>query len=425
MQCSPRVAKQDHDPPTVVAVVPGPFPIPPAAGTPRPWHLLSGLRERSKLCLLGVVGEDDREWDAFAANDSLRALFAEVRAVRRQSRSPVLPTLLTRLRGLPALDRRYKDPSALAAAQAAARALAVAHGPVVFYCWTLNALQWVPEEWWRAVALDLVDSPTMTVERRLKSDSGLSTRDRAVLRLELPALHRYVDRALDKVGAGITNSSVDLQYLAEHHPTAKARLHRVIDGGDAEYFSPEPFAGIPESADDLVFVGAMTFPPNADAARFLAEEILPIVRRARPQVKAWLIGPDPGGVIADLNDGERVVVTGFVDDVRPYLKRAAVVVSPIRFGAGMKNKLQAGLAMEKAMVVSPVTCEGFDDLVPGRHALVASSAHEFAARVCELLEHPERRRELGAAGRALIRERYTWPAAVAALVRAIASCQPV
>ena len=406
-----------------MVVLSEPFPIPPAAGTPRPWHLLAGLRERVKLCLLAVVADDRQDWDAFIGNDSLRSAFAEVRVARRASRASSIAALHTRLAGLPALDRRYKDPTALAAAHAGARALAAAHGPAVFYCWTLNALQWVPEEWWRACALDLVDSPTMTVERRLKSDSGLSLRDRVVLRLELPVLRRYLGRALGEVGAALTNSSADLAHLAASHPGAP--LHRVIDGGDVAYFSPEPFAGIDESSNEIVFVGAMTFPPNADAARFLAQDILPLVRRRRPDVKATLIGPDPDGVLADLHDGEHVLVTGLVDDVRPYLKRAAVVVSPLRFGAGMKNKLQAGLAMEKAMVVSQVTCEGFDELVPGRHALVADAAPEFAACVCELLEHPERRRELGAAGRALIREHYTWPAAIDALMRAIADCEPV
>jgi glycosyltransferase involved in cell wall biosynthesis len=406
-----------------VAVVPGPFPIPPQAGTPRPWHLLTGLREHSKLCLLGVVRPEEPGWNEFLANESLRSLFAEVRVERRQTRAPALATLRTRLTGRPALDRRFKDPRALAAAHASARALAAAHGPVVFYCWTLNTLQWVPEEWWHACALDLVDAPDMTIERRLASDSRLSALDRLVLRLELPALRGYQARALAAVGAGLTNSSTDLEYLRARYPGAP--LHRVIDGGDAAYFSPEPFAGIAESSNEIVFVGAMTFPPNADAARFLATEILPLVRRTHPQAKAYLIGPDPNGAIADLADGDSVVVTGFVDDVRPYLKRAAVVVSPLRFGAGMKNKLQAGLAMEKAMVASRVTCEGFDDLVPERHALIADSAPDFAARICELLEHPERRRALGAAGRALIRERYAWPAAVDALRRALASCEPV
>jgi glycosyltransferase involved in cell wall biosynthesis len=417
------VAKLNQDTPTVVVVVSEPFPIPPQAGTPRPWHLLAGLREHVKVCLLAVVRSDCAAWDAFLGNDSLRSAFADVRVERQQIRAPLLAILRTRLTGLPALDRRYKDPTAVAAAHAGARSLAALHGPAVFYCWTLNSLQWVPEEWWRACALDLVDSPTLTVERRLKSDSALSLRDRVTLRLELPVLRRYLARALDAVGAGVANSSTDLAYLGAQHPGA--RLHRVIDGGDAEYFSPEPFAGIGESANELVFVGNMSFPPNADAARFLAQEILPLVRRSHPKVKAYLIGPDPGGVIADLHDDDRVVVTGFVDDVRPYLKRATVVVSPLRFGAGMKNKLQAGLAMEKAMVVSQVTCEGFDHLVPGRHALVADTAPDFAARVCELLEHPERRRELGAAGRALIREHYAWPAAVDALLRALASCEPV
>jgi glycosyltransferase involved in cell wall biosynthesis len=223
------------------------------------------------------------------------------------------------------------------------------------------------------------------------------------------------------VGVATVNSSVDLAFLRERHPGAP--LVRVIDGCDVDYFDPKPFAGIRETSE-IAFVGNMLYPPNADAARQLATEILPRIRRARPDARALLIGPDARGAIADLRGLEAVEFTGFVEDVRPFLARAAVVVSPLRFGAGMKNKLQAGLAMEKAMVVSSVTCEGFDDLVHGRHALVADEPNAFASAVIGLLEDPGRRRALGSAGAALIRGSYTWPTADAALWKAVSSCPP-
>jgi glycosyltransferase involved in cell wall biosynthesis len=125
-----------------------------------------------------------------------------------------------------------------------------------------------------------------------------------------------------------------------------------------------------------------------------------------------------------LDDGRRIFVTGFVDDVRPYLQRATVVTSPLRFGAGMKNKLQAGLAMQKAMVVSSVTCEGFGDIVDGQHALIADDPGDFAAAVCSLLEDPARRHELGRRGSELIRSRYTWEAASGVLVDTLRRTPP-
>jgi hypothetical protein len=200
---------------------------------------------------------------------------------------------------------------------------------------------------------------------------------------------------------------------------------RVIDGGDADYFTPEPFADIPESEEEITFVGNMGFPPNADAARRLARRIMPHVWRRRPRARAVLIGPDPHGVLADLAEPGRVEVTGFVPDVRPWLRRATVVASPLRFGAGMKNKLQAGLAMEKAMVASTVTREGFDELVPGRHALVADTDEAIAAAIVALLDDPLLRRALGRAGRELILSHFSWPAAIEALWHALERCAPV
>ena len=142
---------------------------------------------------------------------------------------------------------------------------------------------------------------------------------------------------------------------------------------------------------------------------------MPLVWRARPDARAVIVGPEPPEQIMAMQDGRRVVVTGFVPDVRPHLARATVVVSPLRFGTGMKNKLQAGLAMGRAMVASRITCEGFDRLQDGVHALVADGAADTARAVLTLLEDPARRHALGAAGRELIRVHYGWDTAAGVL----------
>ncbi len=405
--------------PAVIAVVADPFPVPPDAGTPRPFHLLRGLARGTRLGLLAAHAAAPGVFERMLARPALDGLFAETRA-RTRTPGGALAALRTLLAGDPSFEHRRRDPSALATVHADARALARRLAPAVFYCWGVAALQWVPRALWRSCAWDLVDAPSMALERRIRGDASLSRAERMRLRLELPLLRAYERRTLDRVGVAIANSSVDVAYLRERHPDAP--LERVIDGCDTAYFDPRPFRGAPE-AEELTFVGNMLYPPNADAARVLATEILPRVQRRRPAARAVLIGPDSRGAIADLAGRPGVEVTGFVEDVRPYLARAGVVVSPLRFGAGMKNKLQAGLAMEKAMVVSSVTCEGFDDLLPGTHACVADDPDGFAARVVELLEDPARRRALGTAGAELIRSSYSWDAADAALWRALARCR--
>ncbi len=405
----------------VVAVVGQSFPIPPDAGTPRPFHLLAGLARRLPVHLLAVVAAPALSFEAFAARPELRPLLASVLAIERE-RPHLLGAVRTWLAGQPSLVQRWKAPAALAAAHRTARELSRLQGPLVFYCWGLAALQYVPRELWSAVVLDCVDALSLSAARQLEADRSLAWPGRVRLAVELRLLRRYEALVLPRVGAVALNSSADLAWMRARLPDAP--LVRVIDGGDADYFAPEPFAALPEGEDEIVFIGNMAYPPNADAARFLAREILPRVRERVPRARALLIGPDPGDALAPVRGLPGVTATGFVDDVRPYLRRAALAVSPLRFGAGMKNKLQAGLAMEKAMVVSPLTCEGFDELVPERHVLVADGAEGFAQRIAELLADPARRRALGACGRALIREHYSWEAAHAALWQAIERCRP-
>jgi len=406
-------ASGDEPRPAVVVLVGRVFPIPPEAGTPRPYQLLKRLAAHARLHLLAVVPQSSDEWQQFAANPGLRGIFSSVRVRPRRTRAAKLAQLATFLSGRPLFDVRFLDPEAVAWAHAQAHALAREQSPSVFYAWGPDSLQYLPRVFWRSCLFDLVDPPCLAVERRIAGDRELGRLERLKLRATLFGLRRFESDALFGAGVVALNSSSDIAIVRARHPGAP--IVNVIDGGDAEYFSAEHVSGVAEAAAELVFFGNMSFPPNADAAIHLASEIMPLVWRERPDAIATLIGPSPPDALRRLHDGRRIFVTGFVDDVRPYLARATVVVSPLRFGAGMKNKLQAGLAMGKAMVASPITCEGFDRLEPGVHACVADGPEPIARAALELLADPARRRALGAAGRELIRAHYGWDTATGVL----------
>jgi polysaccharide biosynthesis protein PslH len=109
---------------------------------------------------------------------------------------------------------------------------------------------------------------------------------------------------------------------------------------------------------EIVLTGAMDYPPNVDAAIHLVEDILPRVQTAVPTAHVSIVGRDPTSSVRALGDRPGVTVTGFVDDVRPYLERASVFAAPIRFGAGIQNKLLEALAMEVPVVATPLAAEG-------------------------------------------------------------------
>ncbi|HRY90479.1 MAG TPA: glycosyltransferase family 4 protein, partial [Rubrivivax sp.] len=152
--------------------------------------------------------------------------------------------------------------------------------------------------------------------------------------------------------------------------------------------------------------GRMDFPPNVDAVLWFVAEVLPLVQRQRPGVKFWAVGNKPAPEVLALA-GDAVTVTGWVDDVRPWLDRAALFVAPMRMGAGIKNKVLQAWAMGKAVVATPAAIGGLL-AEPGANLEVAEGAEALAERIVQLLQDRERRTALGRAARATIEAHYTW-----------------
>jgi len=188
----------------------------------------------------------------------------------------------------------------------------------------------------------------------------------------------------------------------------------VPNGVDLNYFKPRRVRIEPGS---IVFTGTMGYRPNVDAVHHLVRDILPRVRRSRPDAVLTVVG---GGVPRSIERlaGSRVVVTGRVPDVRPFVERAAVLVAPLRIGSGTRLKVLEALAMGKAMVSTTLGSEGIE-VKPGEHLTIADDPDDFAREVVKLLNDPEAAASMGARGRALAEQLYGWPALAAQMERAL------
>jgi polysaccharide biosynthesis protein PslH len=193
----------------------------------------------------------------------------------------------------------------------------------------------------------------------------------------------------------------------------------VPNGVDVDFYSaPTPsLAGRPgPQLWDLVFTGKMDFRPNVDAALWFAQQVLPLIRREAPQVRFWIVGQNPHARLEPLLADPGVEITGWVEDVRPYIAAAATYVVPLRIGGGTRLKVLEAMAMGKAIVSTTVGCEGFE-VVGGREVLIADEPPEFAAVVLQLLRQPDLREEMGRAARDFASSRYDWRMIVPKLER--------
>ncbi len=157
------------------------------------------------------------------------------------------------------------------------------------------------------------------------------------------------------------------------------------------------------------FLGQMDYPPNVAAVTHLALQVLPAVRRDVPDACLRIMGRAPSPAVLALADDPAVVVTGAVDSIPEALARVAVFCAPLDRGRGIPNKILEAMAAGRATVVSSWSARALAG-EPGRDYLVADGVVERARVLAELLSHPDRCDELGAAGRDYVRREHDWEA---------------
>jgi sugar transferase (PEP-CTERM/EpsH1 system associated) len=183
------------------------------------------------------------------------------------------------------------------------------------------------------------------------------------------------------------------------------KLTVIPTGVDVEYFQPLPGE---ETANSLVFTGSMDWLPNEDAIFYFADTILPLMREHSPEVFLDVVGRNPSRKLQALAESEKSIrLTGWVDDIRPFVGRGSVYIVPLRIGGGTRLKIFEAMAMGKAVVSTSVGAEGLA-VRSGENIVLADTPNDFAQAVISLLRDPRRRKQLGAAARTLVQENYSW-----------------
>jgi sugar transferase (PEP-CTERM/EpsH1 system associated) len=228
---------------------------------------------------------------------------------------------------------------------------------------------------------------------------------RALYEREARALSAAEVRYVRHFDATFVVSEVEAQILRRSVAENASGIHVLPNGVDTVYFDPSREYPSPFQIGTrpVVFTGAMDYHPNIDGVRWFANDVLPAIRRQRPDAVFWIVGSSPAAPVRQLGELPGVVVTGRVPDVRPYLAHAAVVVAPLRIARGVQNKVLEALSMARPVLGTRNALQGIPDAdLSG--ALAVDEAGPMAEAVTNLLYGAD----VGRSGRSFVEQRFAW-----------------
>jgi glycosyltransferase involved in cell wall biosynthesis len=185
-----------------------------------------------------------------------------------------------------------------------------------------------------------------------------------------------------------------------------AQVFDVPTGVDTEFFKST--GEVQRDPHNLVFTGSMDWLPNEDAIRYFTDQIMPLVKQSVPDLTLTVVGRNPFPGLVELSKRDpSIIVTGRVDDVRPYMERATAYVVPLRIGGGTRLKIYEAMAMEKPIISTTIGAEGLP-LRDGEQLLLADTAEAFAQSIVRVLSDETLARRLGQQAASEVREKFGW-----------------
>ena len=249
--------------------------------------------------------------------------------------------------------------------------------------------------------LDLHNIESLVMKRYAKFERNpLKQRYANLTSAKLAAYERQICGRFSRC---LTCSEDDRDRLREL--TGVDRTAVIPNGVDLEAFQPDTASQ--SRGQKILFVGKMDYHANVDGMRWFCQEVFPLLRRNRSDLVLQIVGADPTEEVRKLAVPGQVEVTGFVEDTRPFLREATVVVVHLRVGGGTRLKLLEAFAMGKAVVSTTVGAEGIV-ATPDKEILLADDPRGFAEQTEKVLVNRELRAGLGIAARRFVEIRHDW-----------------
>ena len=287
-------------------------------------------------------------------------------------------------------------------------ALIAKHKPDMLYGQLLRVAEYIRHKE-IPKAIDYQDIFSYGMKRRADIASFVT---RPIYNMEYRRLARYEAAIFDDFDVRTIISEPDRK-LFPHEKRDEILI--IPNGVDHVFFKPMER----EKQYDLVFTGNMSYPPNVNAVEYLAYEILPIVWKTRPETTLYIAGATPDPKVKKAAS-DKIIVSGWLDDIRDAYAQSRVFIAPMRIGTGLQNKLLEAMSMRLPAITSPLANASLG-AQPKEEILIGSNAQDMAQNIITLLTDTEKAEQIAQAGFDFTNRIYDWGKATERLEEAMKS----
>ena len=366
----------------------------------RAFNQIKQLAKRNEIVLC-ALNDDPKvsEQDAFHA---LQPYCQSINFIRIKKLQILLGLIRAFFKGLPLQCGYFYNHKAARKINA----LIAKHKPDMLYGQLLRVAEYIRYKKFPK-AIDYQDIFSYGMKRRADIASCVT---RPIYNMEYHRLKRYEATIFENFDVKSIISEPDRDLFPHER---RDEILIIPNGVDHDYFKPQER----EKQYDLVFTGNMSYPPNINAVEYLANEILPIVWKTMPEVKLYIAGATPDPKVKKAAS-ERVIVSGWLDDIRDAYAQSRVFIAPMRIGTGLQNKLLEAMSMRLPAITSPLANASLG-AKPDKEILVGSNAEEMAQHIITLLTDKEKAERLAQAGFDFTNRVYDWGKATEILENAM------